>query len=194
MRRLTIALVGLFLALPGTVSAQDALSDLRASAVGRPLAAALEACGVQVVRHAMPKGIGGLWLEARHTIILAQNLDVLESRLILAHEATHASRSCAGLTPQPPSEPEARPAWIESMLDEEAQALLAEAETAAELTADNADEARATAARRPLVGPLLSMLEHGASRQTVWAAARHAVGEANYRQYYEAMFTLSAAR
>jgi hypothetical protein len=183
-----------FLAFSTAPMAQDRLPDLRATAIGRPLAAALDACGVQVIRHAMPKGIGGLWLEAKHTIILAQELDGAEATLVLAHESTHAARACAGLTPPPPAEPEARPAWIDAMLDEEAESLLTEASVAAELVSCGVEGVREAAGRRSFVEPLMTMLENGFPEAQVRAAARRAIEETSYRKYYEAMFSLSSAR
>ncbi|HYH22208.1 MAG TPA: DUF6782 family putative metallopeptidase [Azospirillum sp.] len=201
MRRLLLALAVL-LALPAAASGfdpaeapsdEDTLADMRDSAVGRPLAAALDACGVRVVRHAMPKGLGGLFLEARRTIILTTSAERADVRLILAHEATHATRACAGRVPPPPAEPEARPAWIEAMLDEEAEALLTEAEMAVELAEKGIDGIAGAIARRPFIAPLFAMLRQGSSRDEAWATVRHVIGHGTYRTYYEGLFNLSMA-
>lgn len=192
MRRLILALAGI-LVLSTAAVAQDGVPDLRATAVGRPLAAALESCGVQVIRHSMPKGIGGLWLDTKHLIILAQDLEGSEAVLVLAHESTHATRACAGLTPPRPADPEARSAWIDAMLDEEAEALLTEAAMAVELVSSGVEDAREAAGRRPFVGPLVAMLEDGVPKAQVRAAARHAIEQTTYRKYYESLFSLSAA-
>ncbi|WP_431856942.1 hypothetical protein [Azospirillum sp.] len=193
MRRLILALAGMLL-LSNSAVAQDGVPDLRATAVGRPLAAALDTCGIQVIRHSMPKGIGGLWLDTKHLIILAQDLEGSEATLVLAHESTHAARTCAGLTPPQPADVEARPAWIDAMLDEEAEALVTEASMAAELISGGVEDAREAAARRPFVDPLLAMLVDGVPRAQVRAAARHAIEQTTYRKYYESLFSLSAAR
>lgn len=172
----------------------DALSGLRATSAGAPLSHALEACGVTVVRHATPPKLNGLWLAERRTIVLADSLDAVEARIVLGHEATHASRACLRRTPPMPAHAQERAAWVEAMLNEEVEAIMTETTLARELAEGDPAAVGAAVGRRPFAFKVLALEAHGMAPVQVRAAIRAEVGQMAYRTFYEAMFALSAER
>ncbi|WP_448192656.1 hypothetical protein [Azospirillum sp. sgz301742] len=171
----------------------DALHGLRSTHIGAPLAHALEACGVSVVRQAMPPKLSGLWLADWRVIVLAERLDAVEARIVLGHEATHASRTCLGRTPPMPAHAAGREAWIDAMLDEETDAILAATALARELAEGDA-AADVAVGRHPLTLKAFALEAQGLEPEQLRAAMRAQVGQESYRRYYEAIFALSGAR